>query len=213
MDEIEYVTSSSEFAQLWALVRRRLGVSEEEMSVLKVEFARALSVKALDESGGLPPLLDAVWHEVVLNTRYYSAICQRLRGTFVHHSTASEVDDDIVRFSHVDKTVIDYRKRFRCEPPSKAWHNDNEAVIEVTRCPLSTLYVKGINGSVTTCTGLSPLTTVAQLKAMVQRKTGIHVDQQRLIFAGVQLEDKQTCANVGMEHDSTIYLVERVRGC
>jgi hypothetical protein len=34
--------------------------------------------------------LDAVWHEAVLNTRYYAALRQRVCGHFVHHSTESD---------------------------------------------------------------------------------------------------------------------------
>ena len=41
---------------------------------------------------------------------------------------------------------------------------------------------------------------------------GVPADQQRLIFAGKQLEDSRTCAEYKIEHKTTIHLVLRLRG-
>ncbi len=41
---------------------------------------------------------------------------------------------------------------------------------------------------------------------------GAHVDQQRLIFEGKQLEDDRTLASYGIEADCTLHLVLRLRG-
>eukprot|EP01083_Nonionella_stella_P069902 186637_1 len=55
-------------------------------------------------------------------------------------------------------------------------------------------------------------TTVRQLKEQMQEKEGIPVEQQRFIFAGKQLDDDRTLASYGIQHDSTIHLVLRLRG-
>jgi hypothetical protein len=165
-------------------------------------------------------MVDLAWHQAILNTRLYREMCQSVFGYFLEHTTTTSSDPLHLKNGRIDITEAIYGHIFGEGPPGELWKREErleerrlqDRKEEQIRSESCTILVRTLNGkTLSVPTDLN--FTVHQLKKQIHEVEGVPPDQQRTIFAGIQLEDEQTLKEYRIKDKSLVHLIVRLKGC
>jgi ubiquitin-large subunit ribosomal protein L40e len=184
------------------------------------------------------PAVDELWHKHLLDTVSYKMLENLLLpdGGFIHHNPFQDEQDGYTE--RLEYTLLQYQDRFLTSPPYKIW-GDGKPPREVTtevvevdiqdkkndliealskprmksECvPFMEIFVELLEGVVISMKCYSS-DSVDAIKTRIRESAGTPEHQQRLIFAGKQLEDGRTLSDYHIQAGDTLDLVKRVIGC
>ena len=77
-------------AELYKSLQKKL--QPESAESIRIRVVECLKYLLLASAGGIGPIpisrtIDDVWHQLILETREYRAVCHRLGGDFLHHTS------------------------------------------------------------------------------------------------------------------------------
>ena len=128
-----------------------------------------------------------------------------LTTAFKKFEVASDSEDDhsLKITTEVEATKVEATKVEATKVEAKEKNSPNGSI---------PIFLKDLEGKTRTLYIPSEDTTIDEFKLMVEEITGNPTSQQRIIFAGRQLEDGRSFKDYNIKPESTLHMVLRLRG-
>jgi hypothetical protein len=195
-----------------------------------LELARFLFLHRTFPDNTISPSIqmDRLWHELILDTKGYAAVCKITNNKLVHHYPQRANDTDEQKIERYGRMLAGYEKEFKEKAPEDFWparYITLKRKIDAIDAPLpmakriepmkpgSTVFVKTLTGKTVTINDVYGQMLIVQFKLKYENKEGVPVDMQRLIFGGKDLEDEKSLAHYNIQDCSTLHSVLKLRGC
>ena len=94
---------------------------------------------------------------------------------------------------------------------TKGWKGTGKRTVENGGLTPSCLYIKFLTGKELMWPFSGMDATILEIKEWIQDREGIPPEQQRLVFAGKQLEDERTFEECNLEVSSTLHCLLMLR--
>lgn len=212
-----------------------LNYGKASADAMATELWHALVAKALDRDvtrTSVPPLLDKLWHAVILETEVWDSFCVDVLGgdRLPHSQYTSEGSTSEEKNKRIDHLQGIARSIFPGRQMDESWWSvredpggddtkkvkgrgrkakrDRERVAD----PGLEVYFKMLEGPSKTMyvSPTDPISLLTKMVAFVDRCTEGEI---RLIYAGRQLELGHSVGHYGITNQTTIHVVKRLRGC
>jgi|GWRWMinimDraft_12_1066020.scaffolds.fasta_scaffold26264_1 hypothetical protein len=190
-------------------VGSRMGWTNDFIQIAAIQTLMALICKVFSPNDtSLPPLLDHIWHEMILETDDYKKICDTVFKQFLHHTSKTVSDSIETKNSRIDNLVAIWNVLFKSVPcDTKCWEREQSSRkrsrfdfsfnVEIKRQTEPSMHLVVPHN-----------TTIGALKNVIQTIEGYESGAQRLIHAGTALDDSYI-----IDSDIVLHLVMRLRGC
>lgn len=215
---LENVRKALPFDDLIRRGQKNCGLGHGFVHKVVEEYARFLALKValkligLHENISPSDKVDLIWHQHILDTKMYETTWEKIGGGLMHHNI-DRSDDQLERAERIKGTADIYLKWFSRTPPSEVWDLLHEKFDQnLLPGPFFQVFIRDLECKTWTFLVKSG-TPTWQLMKMIEEKIDVPADQQRLIYAGRQLDQDATMEEREIHAEATIHLILRSRGC